>query len=305
MRCLITGATGFLGSAVLRKLQAHQIPTALLIRETSDRQRIADCLADSMIFHGSFCDQGQVDIALSRFKPDTLIHMAWGGVSATERESLTQIESQFSTINLVLEAAKHGVKNIVAIGSQAEYGPKDDCIEEDSQCEPKSLYGIAKLSTSMLCSHLCKRLQVRFVWLRVFSCYGPGDHPSSMIATLIETLRNGRSPSLTQGTQKWDYLYVDDAADAITHAAKCNSMEGIYNLASGKSQELRKVIEMVRDQIDPELSLGFGEITPATNKLYNLQANVDRLKATGWEPKTQLSDGILATIDWHRKQLPR
>jgi len=305
MRCLITGATGFLGSAVLRQLQAHQVPTAMLIRETSDRHRIADYLADSTIFQGSFCDQEQVEIALSRFKPDTLIHMAWGGVNATERESLAQIESQLSTINLVLEAVRHGVKNIVALGTQAEYGPKDERIDEDSRCEPKSLYGIAKLSTSMLCSHLCKSLQVRFVWLRVFSCYGPGDHPSSMMSTLIESLLKGQRPLLTEGTQKWDYLYVDDAAEAILHAARSNSMEGIYNLASGQSEELREAIEMVRDQIDPGLPLGFGEVTPATNKLYNLQANIDRLKATGWEPKTQLFDGILATIDWHRKQLPR
>jgi len=126
-----------------------------------------------------------------------------------------------------------------------------------------------------------------------------------MFPSVISALLSCRRPSLTQATQKWDYLFVEDAAQAIIHAASNPTVHGIYNLGAGKAVKLRQVIEIIRDSIDAKLELGFGEIPYGPNASMHLEADVSKLHATGWSPKYSLQNGILATIEWFRKEMAR
>jgi nucleoside-diphosphate-sugar epimerase len=110
---------------------------------------------------------------------------------------------------------------------------------------------------------------------------------------------------LTPGEQRWDYLYVQDAAEAISQAGIAARAEGIYNIGSGMAHTIRGVVERIRDQIDPTLPLGLGEIPYRQDQVMHLQADISRFQGdTRWAPTTGIDDGIRHTVDWYRTAKP-
>ncbi len=302
VKCFVTGASGFVGGHVVKVLVESKTPVAALVRNECSGRKLAHLAPHIEIFYGDMHDDSALSSALESFQPDTILHLGWTGVASKNRDESEQLSNLQSSIKLFQLANDFGARTIVAIGSQAEYGPKLNAIDEEFVCTPTTMYGATKLATSAIGVQLCKLSQMRFVWLRLFSCFGPGDHSSAMIPSLITTLLAGEKPALTAAKQLWDYLYVKDAADAVVHAARNATMHGIFNLGSGNAIELKKIIECIRDQIDSSLPLGFGEIEYKSGAPMNVEANVCKLVASGWAPKTSLLDGIKTTIESVRKE---
>ena len=305
MRPLLTGASGFIGSYVLRRLlDPRACDVALLLRPGSDLGRIRDLVPRATVIEGDLNEPQASADAIRRFAPDTLIHSAWYGVAGVHRNETDQIRRNLDgTASLVQLAAQAGCKVCVALGSQAEYGPQNRILDERAATEPTTTYGVSKLCACLLSRHLARQAGMRWAWVRVFSTYGPGDHPGCMIPQLIRALRLGQRPALTPGQQRWDFLYVDDAAEAICRVAECDSAEGIFNLGSGRVETIRRVAEMIRDRIDPALPLGFGEVPYRPDQVMHLQADISRLKAaTGWEPETGLAEGLARTVECSQRE---
>ena len=119
---------------------------------------------------------------------------------------------------------------------------------------------------------------------------------------LIGRLLAGERPALTAGAQRWDYLYVGDAAGAVAEAATNERATGDYNLGSGTAPTLRSIVERIRDLIDPALPLGFGEVPYRPDQVMHLQADVGRLRADlGWSPRVGLDEGLRRTVEWYRE----
>jgi nucleoside-diphosphate-sugar epimerase len=153
----------------------------------------------------------------------------------------------------------------------------------------------------MAALNLARQLGLRAAWLRVFSTFGPRDHPDTMVSYLIRTLLAGDRPRLTACEQVWDYLYVEDAAEAVYQVAVTPTAEGVFNLGSGHGVVLREFVEQARDLIDPGLPLGLGEVPYRPDQVMHLEVDVSRLAAAaGWQPTTSTADGLTRTIEWHR-----
>lgn len=300
-RIYLTGGTGFVGAALTRQLLRCGNQVGLLVRKGGRAWPIKDEQLLT-ILEGDLFDIDSVKRSLDQFRPDLLLHLGWTGITSKDRDSKIQIENHFATLRLVQAGIEIGIKAFVGVGSQAEYGPKQGLIAESDTCNPTSLYGASKLASCTIAKQMCRNADVRFVWLRLFSCYGPGDTSTFLIPTLIETLLRRECPSLTSGNQVWDYLYVDDAAHAIKHVATTPTASGIYNLASGSRVTIREVAEQVRDLIDKDLRLGFGELENSRASSSYLQADISRLLDTGWKPSCSLQDGLLRTLNWHKKK---
>jgi nucleoside-diphosphate-sugar epimerase len=247
----------------------------------------------------------QVDAAaraIADFAPEVVFHLAWDGVDKGRRDDpgahRANVDGSLALLRL---AARAGCKVWVGLGSQAEYGPRNRPLDEDAPTDPRDRYGMAKVEACTRSRHLAEGLGVRFLWLRLFSAYGPADHPSALIPHVITTLLRGGRPALTPGTQRWDYLYAADAAEAIVAAAAAPGAEGVFNLGSGRVRTIREVAGLIRDRIDPALPLGFGEVPFGPDPILHLQADIRRLtRATGWTPRTGLDEGLAMTVDWHR-----
>ena len=186
---------------------------AILRRPGSNLGRITHRLADLEQIEGTL---GAIDIpTIVWFRPEVVYHLAWRGVAGPDRDDASQFEGNLrGTLDLLRIAADAGAGAFVALGSQAEFGPREGAIAEDARTDPATWYGIAKDCTHRIARRLAADLGLRFSWVRLFSCYGPGDHPSALIPTLIRMLLSGERVPLTAGIQEWDYLHVTDAAES-------------------------------------------------------------------------------------------
>jgi nucleoside-diphosphate-sugar epimerase len=301
MRCLVTGATGFFGSHLTRLLVRRGYEVAILMRAESDPWRIADLLPDVSVIPGDLSDLRPIAQPIVDWRPDAVLHLAWQGVQSRFRNDAVQSDNIRAAAQLLSIAHEAGCRTWIGFGSQAEYGPKQAAIRESDPPAPTSLYGMAKLATMEMTRSVSALFSMRWIWFRIFSLYGPADEPSWMLPSLIQQLLRREVPSLTAGTQLWDYLYVEEAAEAVARVLETSTAEGLFNLGSGQARPLRQIVEEVRDVIDPSLSLKFGEVPFRSDQVMHLEADVTRLQETiGWHPGADFSAGLRQTVAWHR-----
>ena len=127
-----------------------------------------------------------------------------------------------------------------------------------------------------------------------------------MIISLISALLEGKVPALTKGEQMWDYLYADDAADAILLLAEKGIDGCIYPIGSGVARPLREYIEIIRDLIDPSLELGFGQVPYSDRQVMHLCADISQLTAhTGFAPQVDFPEGAARTVAYVKDHIHR
>jgi UDP-glucose 4-epimerase len=304
MRCLVTGASGHLGSYLTERLVREGAEVSILVRPQSDLWRLSDVLNRVNVLRAELADLNSVASSIKQSAPDAVFHLAWQGVTSAFKDNPEQITLNVrGSLNLFEMVRDAGCKVWVGVGSQAEYGPHEGTLTEDTPVRPVTAYGIAKLCTGLLTRKLCELTNVRYVWLRLLATYGPKDDERHLIPSVINRLLARVRPSLTLGEQCWDYLYVEDAAEAIYRVALSTEAQGVFNLGSGENESVRSILERIRDFVDPTLPLGFGEIPYPPDQLMLLKTSIDRLhQATGWSPRVKLDEGLRRTINWHRSQ---
>lgn len=303
MRCLVTGASGHLGSYLTRRLVEGGAEVSVMVRPSSDLWRLDGALEGVKVIRADLSDVGAAADALEAAAPEVVFHLAWYGVTSAERNDPRQVTHNVAGSLQLFEAARRGgCRCWVGVGSQAEYGPHHEgALTEELPTRPVTTYGVSKLCVGMLTRELCELAGVRHVWFRLLATYGPKDDERHLIPAVIRQLLAGRRPSLTPGGQRWDYLYVEDAAEALCRAAEDESVRGVFNLGSGEARTVRGIVERIRDMVDPSLPLGFGEVPYRPDQQMHLQADVTRLRAaTGWAPRTSLEDGLRRTLEWYR-----
>jgi nucleoside-diphosphate-sugar epimerase len=273
-----------------------------LVRPESDLWRIADESGAVNILRADLAQLDRAADAIRGVKPDVMFHLAWQGVDADSRNDPAPVATNVTgSIGLIRLAQESGCRAWIGVGSQAEYGPYKVPLKEDLPTHPVTTYGVSKLCVGMFAERLCASSGLRFVWLRLLAIYGPKDDERHVIPMVIQRLLRKRKPSLTAGEQICDYLYVEDAADALCATAANATVQGVFNLSYGKGYRLREIIEIIRDRIDPSLPLGLGEVPYRPDQIMHIQADISKLqRATDWSPKISLAEGIARTVEWYR-----
>lgn len=292
---VITGPTGAIGIALCNLLLKNGIKVYAVCRPDSSR---ASNLPDGVIKID--CDLGELDTLKNKIDSDADVfyHFGWANTTGSGRNDMySQNLNVKYTLDAVHAAKDLGCKVFIGSGSQAEYGRVDGTIRPDTPCFPENGYGMAKLCAGRMSRVECEKLGIDFVWTRILSVYGPYDGQGSMISTVIRKLLNGEKPSLTAGTQMWDYVYSDDAAKAFYLMAQCGVCGKTYIIAGGHSMPLKNYVEILRNTIGPELPLGFGEVEAANP--VSLTADIAlTTEDTGFVPEISFEDGIARTIDY-------
>jgi nucleoside-diphosphate-sugar epimerase len=298
----VTGSTGFIGSYLIRLLLNQDYQVGVLVRPTSNLWRIQGIQNRLHLIPGDLAMVEQAAPAIIKLAPEVVFHLGWYGVGNRYRDNPSQVsQNLYGSLKLLQIAHEAGCQCWVGLGSQAEYGRYEGKMAEDLPTRPETIYGSVKLCVGLLSQKLCEVYGIRFVWLRLLATYGPQDDPENIIPYVILSLLRSQKPALTSGEQKWDYLYVEDAVRAIWEVYNSSSAKGIFNLASGKSLPIRSIVEHIRNLINPDLPLGFGEVPYSHNQIMILEADISRLqRATGWAPQVPFDDGIRMTINWYR-----
>ena len=196
MRIVITGATGFIGSNLARVFLEQGAHVYALVRPGSLH---LDALPVHERLHTVACDLAHVLECVPRVgQADGFFHMAWGGVNREEIDSPeVQARNVAGSLDCVEAAGRLGCRVFMDAGSRVEYGAVDGIMEEEAPCRPINEYGKAKWEFYQKAAPLCGRLGLPYYHLRFFSVYGCGDHPWSIISTLVRDLRQDKTVSYT------------------------------------------------------------------------------------------------------------
>lgn len=301
-KAIITGATGAIGTALIKELIEHDIEVLVFTREDSKRN---ENIPKHKLVKIKYCSLEEISTVENDigYDFDVFYHLAWSGTTGSGRNDLLLQEKNVEyALDAVRCAKRFGCKKFIGIGSQAEYGRVDVPLRSDTPCHPENEYGKAKLKTGIRVKELAHDLGMEFNWVRVLSVYGPNDNANTMVSYLIETLKKKETPDLTAGEQVWDYLYSGDAAKALRLIADKGVDGKTYVLGSGEEKTLKQYIEEIRDCVSPDTELGFGRRPYAENQVMFLRAEISELNHdTGWKPETSFSDGIRSLIITDKK----
>lgn len=303
MRVVITGPTGAIGIALIKKCIAENTEVFAICRKNS--ARLSRIPKDKLV-HIVECNLNELEkLSIVELGPcDVFYHLGWDATIGDGRNNMPlQIANITYTINAVELAHKLSCKTFVGAGSQAEYGRFEGKLSAQTPVFPENGYGIAKLCAGQMSRVQCEKYGITHIWARILSIYGPYDSEKTMIASTVRSLLNGQIPELTAGEQKWDYLYSSDAAEALYLLGIKGQNGKVYCIGSGQTKELREYIDIMRDAIDPKAPLGLGKIPYSEKQVMYLCADIEELqKDTGFVPKISFTEGIRKTIEWARNE---
>lgn len=302
-RVIITGASGPLGTMLVRECIKNNVHVLAVVRpDSANRKNIP--VHD--LIEIEECEITQIDKIAKHAKEsyDVCFHLAWTHTGDEGRnDPFLQEENILSTLKTASCARRLGCKVFIGAGSQAEYGVLNKKIDETAEERPETLYGISKLAAGRLVMEYCRQNGMRCNWVRIFAVYGPYENDYILTSYVIRTLLKGEEPVLTPCGQIWDYLYSEDAVRALWLIAKKVKNSGIYCLGSGEPKRIKEYVSIIRDSIDPDIPLGIGKKPYGEKQIMHLEADISKLKAdTGFMPKYSFKDGIVKTIEWYRKE---
>ena len=298
-RVLVTGGAGFIGRATVSALIDKGYEVVATCRGTppalSDNLRWISCDLEA---------PADVSALIEREKPSHLVALAWY-MGPGNQQAVENFEWIGHSVHLLSEFSANGGKRVVFCGSCMEYDFSQPVklTEADTPLNAHTEYGIAKGAMAKIFDPLCGKLEISGAWARPFYLYGPGEKPQRLASSIILALLEGQEVKCTAGTQKRDFLHVDDVGSALA-ALLGSSLEGAVNIGSGHAVALRDLAAEIGRQIGrPELiKLGALPTRPGDPPL--VEADVSRLAdELGWTPEFELESGVADTISWWRHHL--
>lgn len=296
----ISGATGTLGVALIEECILNGINVIAFVQRGSKNE---GRIPQNKLVRKIYCSLDEMaELDVGEMKAEVFIHLAWGHTNRSVRDELKpQIDNIRYSIDSVILADKLNCKVYVGAGSQAEYGRKDGVINECTTVNPETAYGMAKLCSSQMTRVECKKRGIKHIWPRIFSTYGPNTQDSTILNYTIRKLLKDEKPSLTLCDQIWDFIYVHDAAQALLLLADKGKHGEIYCVASGNARKMKEYIEITKNYIKQDASIGYGDIPYDSNTVMHLEADISKIKNDiGFMPKTDFEEGIGKTIAWAR-----
>lgn len=286
---LVTGATGFIGHHLCRRLRQLGLRVTGVSRS---RHESNDC--------GTWvrCDlrkTEQVDDMMAKVRPDYLFHLASHVAGARDITLVRQTfdDNLLSTINLLVAAEKTGCQKIVLTGSLEE--PQPDM----SWPVPSSPYAAAKFAASAYGRMFHALYHLPVITLRLFMVYGPEQRDlKKLIPYTILSLKENKSPQFSSGDRAVDWVFVDDVVDAFIRCLDTDQAHGAtIDIGSGTLATVREVVEMISSLMASNLELNFGAVSERKNEQVRKADNSLALNLLNWQPKTSLEDGLSATIN--------
>lgn len=307
----LTGATGFIGSHLLKRLVKEGCNLHISIRKNSSLWRIEEFKNKFVSHKINLTDFEAVRLLIKQIKPDIIFHLAAYGVDYRQQDIHQALDANINASVGLFEAfLENKVPRFIHTGSCFEYGQKKKPISELDLLDPTSVYGATKASSVHLLSSMAKGMQSgKLVILRPFGVFGEYEGLHRFVPQVIDKLKCGHVVQMTLGEQIRDYIYIDDLIDAYILAAVVpleNKME-IINIGSGKGIAMKDLALMISKQIDVSNDLlQFGAVPYRPDEMMYLVANIDKAKSLlGWEPKVTIEKGLEHTINWYSQNLTK
>lgn len=304
-KVLISGATGFIGSHLTRRLVKEGHNVAIIKRKNSNIWRIKNLLPKVVSYDIKLQDTDGVIKAVADFKPTIIFHLATHYAVEHKQEEISSIiaTNVLGTTNLLETAKEVGVELFVNTSSCFVYEQNEEKVREDANLKPLNLYALTKIQAEQACTFYAEKYGLKAVTFRLFPPYGPSDHEKRLIPYVIRSFYHREPLRLTSGIQKWDFTYVDDIVDAymkLLSAPNLHNGHDIFNIGAGKAASIREVVVHVKKTMGLTYEPEWGAIPHRKNEVWFIRADISKAKTfLNWQPQKTLKEGIASTVKWY------
>lgn len=301
-KAIVTGGTGFVGKWLIKELTRKGIEVIVLARKCPQKEEQVNGCSVRYILYDS--DEYEQLCLEEQGSVDAFYHLAWGGVSAEEKNDCgIQLNNIGFSVKMLEFAGRLKVGKFIATGTVAEYSMCESIMDVNARQTPNDMYGAAKTATHYMLETRARILEIPFIWAVLPSTFGEGRRDSNIITYTIVNLLRGEKPRYGDLMQMWDFLYVEEVARALRYIGEKGITEKNYAIGSGIFKPLKNYIMTIRDIIDPALPLGIGEIPSYSKKAFSSCVSIyDLTKDTGYIPEVGFEEGIQRTIPYYRER---
>jgi UDP-glucose 4-epimerase len=293
-RVLVTGATGLIGSYVLRWLaqRADVVALSRLARPPAGGVRwLAYDLAQP----------GAASELIESVRPHVVIHLAGEvrGDRSLEAVAPTLRANLVASVELLEAATRVGCRRIVLSGSLLE-----EPASGRPGAVPSSPYGASRWAATTYGRMFHALFDAPVVILRPSFVYGPGQEPNKLIPHVITSLLDGGSPQLSSGERVLDCVYAEDVARAYIDAASAEGVDGrTIDVGCGVLTPVREIVQLIVESVGPTAGRPIFGAIPVRPLEQELKVDVEATaRVLRWRPTTSLEDGVRATVAWFRDQ---
>ena len=305
-KVLVTGASGFIGANLVRRLISLDNKVYLLIKSESDIWRLSD-IKNKLIFHNISLDNlNKLKIIINKIKPQIIYHLAAHGSYSHQNDPLKIITTNIlGTTNLLLALNPIDYECFINTGSSSEYGFKNKPMQETDYLEPVSYYAASKASGTYLAKVFAKIFTKPVITIRPFSVYGPYEEETRLIPTVILNILHNQPVKLTVNLAKRDFIYVEDLIDCYLLLAKKINKKiygEVYNAGTGKQYSNREIVETIKNLTKKKVKILKGAYQNRAWDTSFWVADISKItKDIGWKPKCTLEKGLEKTINWFKQ----
>ena len=307
-RVVVTGAAGFIGANVARRLLDDGYEPTLLTGPGSDCWRLAEVEGSAPVVQLDLADGDAVATVVSAARPEWILHLAAHGAYSWQTDRAAILRTNVvGTANLLEAARRANVEAFVNTGSSSEYGLKGTAPAEDDAIEPNSAYAVAKASATMLCRHVAAADGLNVCTLRLYSAYGPWEEPKRLIPALAVEGLHGRFPPLVDPQTARDFVWVGDIVDAYLLAARAVHAEpgAVYNVGTGTQTTVGEAAEVAREVLGIESSPDWGSMPARSWDTDCWVADSGKIRRDlGWRATRTLREGFEELTGWLRERPP-
>jgi nucleoside-diphosphate-sugar epimerase len=308
-RVLVTGASGFIGSHLTRRLIRDGAEVHALTSTVSSvyPTRLLDVRDQITLHEGSLADRGALNIVAAAVMPAYVFHLGaytHVGKSWQRVDECIQVNIQ-GTVNLLMALEPTGFTRFVNIGTSEIYGDVDVPFREDARVHPISPYAVSKHTAEEICRLFATARSWPIVRVRPFNAYGPMQSPDRVVPEIITRGLQNQPLQMTQGLQTREFNYVEDLADGMVQAAVTPGVDGeLFNLGNGREVSMRELATLILSLLDDPVTPEFGALPERPIEIPRMHADTAKAEHTlGWRAGTSLEDGLARTIDWYRAAL--